>query len=279
MDFRLTHCYTSFAAFQAVRSSAIQRLGNRATIVHREKKTLLQQVATRLVEKITYSLRRSIGRIKGAYSPARIPLVWPESPDRVELIQEFVRRLSVRSYLEIGCRDDRCFSQINVARRVGVDPVSGGTLRMTSDAFFADNRETFDLIFIDGLHHYEQVVRDIRNSLAVLNPGGVILVHDCLPLDAPAQYRAQCQMFWNGDVWKAFLEVRTWSEVDSALALIDQGIGIILPRLNTAPLQLHVDSFLSLTFDYLAADYQRLTRALSYEAAFGFVLSTRPAVG
>lgn len=30
----------------------------------------------------------------------------------------------------------------------------GGTHRMTSDAFFATNEEQFDLVFIDGLHHY-----------------------------------------------------------------------------------------------------------------------------
>ena len=35
---------------------------------------------------------------------------------------------------------------------VGVDPLLGGTHRMTSDAFFAANADAFDLIFIDGLH-------------------------------------------------------------------------------------------------------------------------------
>ena len=52
---------------------------------------------------------------------------------------------------------------------------------MTSDEFFSQNKETFDLIFIDGLHIHEQVLKDIDNSLNVLNENGVILLHDCLP--------------------------------------------------------------------------------------------------
>ena len=34
------------------------------------------------------------------------------------------------------------------------------------------------MIFIDGLHHYEQAHRDLRNSLNNLKKGGIILIHD-----------------------------------------------------------------------------------------------------
>jgi len=39
----------------------------------------------------------------------------------------------------------------------------------------------YDVIFIDGLHYYKQVLKDIKNSLKILNKDGFILVHDCLP--------------------------------------------------------------------------------------------------
>jgi hypothetical protein len=32
---------------------------------------------------------------------------------------------------------------------VGVDPEQGGSARMTSDEFFAENTDKFDLVFID----------------------------------------------------------------------------------------------------------------------------------
>ena len=36
---------------------------------------------------------------------------------------------------------------------------------MTSDEFFKQNEDTYDVIFIDGLHTSDAVYRDINNSL------------------------------------------------------------------------------------------------------------------
>lgn len=47
-----------------------------------------------------------------------------------------------------------------------------------SDAFFKDNRMNFNVIFIDGDHSYRQSKKDLENSLEVLLPNGVILMHD-----------------------------------------------------------------------------------------------------
>lgn len=224
----------------------------------------------RIVAPALWFLRRRRNAFQGNYSDATIPLRWPSSPLRTDLIDEIVKRNGVQSYLEIGCRDDECFAQVDVPFRVGVDPVSGGTVRATSDEFFAANRDRFDLVFIDGLHLYEQVVADIRNSLAVLNPGGVILLHDCLPTDCVMQYREQASIFWNGDVWKAIVEARTWQDIDTATCLIDQGVGIIRPRPNGAPLEAPPGPFVDLKYDFLAADYARLLRTVDYESGIAF---------
>ncbi len=217
-----------------------------------------------------YSLRRLRYSLAGAFSPARIDLTWPTSPLRIDLLNEIVERNGVQSYLEIGCRDDECFSRIRAPHKVGVDPVSGGTVRATSDEFFARNQERFDLIFIDGLHLHEQVVRDIRNSVAALNPNGVILLHDCLPLDCVAQYRQQSSRIWNGDVWKAIVEARTWPDVDTVTCLIDQGVSIIRARPNGDRLDLPAASVADLPYATLAADYQRLLRTVDYDGGVRF---------
>src|SRR5271168_4845465 len=76
-------------------------------------------------------------------------------------------------YLEIGCADNVLFDAVMAADKVGVDPRRGGTHRMTSDAFFAAYAgPPFDVVFIDGLHLYPQVRRDLVNALAHLSPGG-----------------------------------------------------------------------------------------------------------
>ena len=43
---------------------------------------------------------------------------------------------------------------------------------MTSDDFFLSNKDKFDVIFIDGLHIYEQVRKDVVNSINAINDGG-----------------------------------------------------------------------------------------------------------
>ena len=48
---------------------------------------------------------------------------------------------------------------------------------------FKKIKNKFDIIFLDGLHTYEQTINDIKNSiLTYLNQTmELLLVHDCLP--------------------------------------------------------------------------------------------------
>jgi predicted O-methyltransferase YrrM len=36
----------------------------------------------------------------------------------------------------------------------------------------------FDIIFIDGCHHYDYVLSDTENALSILNPNGLVIWHD-----------------------------------------------------------------------------------------------------
>lgn len=64
--------------------------------------------------------------------------------------------------------------------------------------------DTFDLIFIDGLHTAEQVKKDFENSLKVLAPNGFIVLHDCNPEKEEHTIvpRPKPTGHWNGDVYK-----------------------------------------------------------------------------
>ena len=106
---------------------------------------------------------------------------WKKFPSRTAIIQEIINKKNYKSYLEVGCDNDENFSKIQIESKIGIDPLKGGTLRMTSDEFFINNHQSFDIIFLDGLHTYEQTIKDIDNGLRFLNTNGVILIHDCLP--------------------------------------------------------------------------------------------------
>ena len=142
----------------------------------------------------------------------KLDINFPSNLYRWDLIQHIIHKYSFENYLEIGCDKDQSFSKIKVKNKVGVDPISGGTIRDTSYNFFKKNNDKFDLIFIDGLHHYSQVIKDIYNSLKVLNKNGFILVHDCLPRSIAHQAVPRYRGSWNGDVWKSIVEIRTKSK-------------------------------------------------------------------
>ena len=157
------------------------------------------------------------------------------------------------------------FLRFNVKKKTGVDPVSGGSLRMTSDNFFLKNNEKFDCIFIDGLHEYHQVKKDIINSLNVLNDNGIILLHDCLPDNVFTQAIPRCKKNWNGDVWKAIVEFRTNPDTDVYTCYADQGIGVIFKKKNKNLLKINTNNFHKLKFEEYFNNYKSLMNLIDFE--------------
>ena len=166
----------------------------------------------------------------------KIKYNFPLNFHRWDLIDYLIKKNNYTDYLEIGCDQNQLFSKIKIKNKVGVDPFSGGNVRKTSDQFFLENNEKFDIIFIDGLHEYKQVKKDILNSTDCLNKGGIILVHDCMPdslgKQAVPRYKMQC----NGDVWKAIVDLRQNNDLEIYTCEIDQGIGVITNKMNSQPL-------------------------------------------
>ncbi len=159
---------------------------------------------------------------------------------RYDVINYFVRKGNAKTYLEIGTSTGRCLDRVRCRQKTGVDPNPRETKpgwniqKLTSDRFFSQNRSTFDVIFIDGLHLAEQVFRDIVNGMAALSPRGTLLLHDCNPLSEVAASRDVSLADgheWNGDTWKAVAYVRRHHpDIFCRVLDVDQGIGIILPR-------------------------------------------------
>lgn len=113
--------------------------------------------------------------LHGSWYTPSLPHAAKEDYDgnRYYVVKHFADNFHYSDYLEIGTFQNHLFDKAKVwfSNAVGVDPVQGGTLRMTSDEFFANNTEYFDIIFVDGLHEANQVFKDIHNALNWLNPG------------------------------------------------------------------------------------------------------------
>ena len=79
----------------------------------------------------------------------------------------------------------------------------------TSDSFFAAyearpqfSKRKIDMAFIDGLHLFEQALRDFINIEKRAAANGLIALHDCIPFDDVAAGRDYHAPYWVGDVWK-----------------------------------------------------------------------------
>lgn len=182
---------------------------------------------------------------------------------RWDLIEYLNTTYKFNSYLEIGCDDDQLFSKISIQEKIGVDPVSGGNYRAKSEDFFDKNLKKFDLVFIDGLHEYHQVKKDILNSIKFLNKEGFILVHDCLPRSISAQAVPRFRNIWNGDVWKAIVELRTYPNLEIFTCLADEGISIIQVKKNSQILKIE-KNIADLKFKDYYYNYRDYMRVINF---------------
>ena len=196
----------------------------------------------------------------------KLEIEFPKNIFRWDLIQYIINKHNFKDYLEIGCDKDQSFPKIQIKNKVGVDPISGGTIRSTSNEFFQNNNDSFDLIFIDGLHHYKQVLSDIENSLKVLNDNGFILVHDCLPKSLAQQAVPRYRGYWNGDVWKSIVKLRTKNDLDITTCQIDFGISVIRKKPNNFLLELNnISDFEKLKFKDYYYNHRVYMNIKSYE--------------
>ena len=155
---------------------------------------------------------------------------------KTDIINSLIIENSYQSYLEIGLDRANNFRAIDIAHKESVDPAEGQykhakpSHRMTSDDFFAqvDSNQEWDIIFIDGLHHADQVYRDIENALMHLKSGGCVVCHDLSPTSYEMQLVPRQTSTWTGDCWKAWVQVRSERNDLNMIAYdTDHGVGVI----------------------------------------------------
>lgn len=168
----------------------------------------------------------------------------PGEPARPKLVRRpaAVRRLlslyDQPRYLEVGVCTGSTFDKVHAPVKVAVDPefrfdheaaerATPGTVyhQVTSDEYFGSivgEDETFDVIFLDGLHTFEQTLRDLTNSLHHLQPRGVILIDDVSPPTYLASLPDRENFFevrrrlgltdqaWMGDVYRLVYFIETF---------------------------------------------------------------------
>lgn len=149
--------------------------------------------------------------------------------NHTDLINFIASKIKALSYLEIGTNNCRNFEAINIKNKIGVDPDKSSPCanHVTSDEFFKTNKLRFDIIFIDGLHHADQVKKDIINSWNCLNDNGIIVIHDCNPAEEKYTHVPRLTKQWTGDVYKVAASLIN----DKITVDIDYGC-MVVPKMN-----------------------------------------------
>lgn len=185
--------------------------------------------------------------------------------NKLEVIQRIINHINAKKYLEIGVHTGMTISKIKIESKIGVDPnfrltrqirlkkffglTKFDSFEETSDDFFNNHAKDIltngiDIAFIDGLHTYEQGLKDIENCLEYLNDNGFIICHDCNPINFVQGYPVKNSIQevldlakkgllgwtedWVGDIWKAIVHIRlTHPDLNVFTLDTDYGLGII----------------------------------------------------
>lgn len=184
-------------------------------------------------------------------------------------------------YLEIGVAYGATLA-LSSSRTVGVDPephllrdVVGDkpwlkVFRATSDDFFREHStervlEGFplDLVFIDGLHEFVQVVRDLEHVERWAHPDTVVVIHDVLPGDVYEASQAFHEGRWTEDVWRIvpFLQEHRPDLACRLVAVTESG-ALIVTRLDPGhPGMAHLAADVNRVFPGDGTAYDRLVEA------------------
>jgi len=179
-------------------------------------------------------------RLAEAYvAQGSFPLASPEEEairgaiDKHAALARIHATLAPRLYLEIGVQSAKSL-RLAACPAIGIDPMpiltaplpeTARLFRMGSDTFFETQAvqvltERPDLVFIDGMHLFEFVLRDFINVEAFAAPTTVVMIDDIYPNHHAQAARDRLTRAWTGDVWKLHHVLKTWRP-DLLLEAID----------------------------------------------------------
>ncbi|XPV76643.1 MAG: class I SAM-dependent methyltransferase [Desulfovibrio sp.] len=153
-----------------------------------------------------------------------------QSSIRINAIAAFTQ---AKTYLEVGVSEGDTFFNVDIKHKVAVDPYfqfdymqyqTDSTIlhQIPSDEYFIHHAEgqKFDIIFLDGLHTFEQTFRDFCNTQCVAHDKTIWLIDDTVPSDIYSAHTISSEAIalrsletknvsglWHGDVYKTIFAI------------------------------------------------------------------------
>lgn len=154
--------------------------------------------------------------------------------NRTDVINALIKKNGYKKYLEIGVEAGHNHKSIEVDFKHGVDPnvaTYDAQFHLKSDEFFdvIKSELKYDIIFIDGMHKEEQVLRDFDNALKHLTKRGTIILHDASPPSEEFADPTPRAINWCGTVYKAIYKLRRRPTLTVHTVDCDFGCAIVQP--------------------------------------------------
>ncbi len=166
-------------------------------------------------------------------------------PVYLQYLQTVHQWLHPKNYLEIGVETGSSLAYAKPGTKcIGIDPEPKISVEFTadthiyplpSDDFFKQHNlqeilgEPLEFVFIDGLHVFDQVLRDFINVERNSTKRTLVFFHDTYPICELTQRPNRNSIYWSGDPWKIVpclkecrpdLEVITIKTHPSGLSLV-----------------------------------------------------------
>jgi len=147
--------------------------------------------------------------------------------DKYQTLESLHARYKPNLYLEIGVQEGASLNA-SKCKAIGIDPnprieakQNQEIYATTSDDFFgAFKIDAPDLVFIDGLHLFEQALKDFINVEAISHKQTVVIMDDIFPAHPSQALRNRRTCKWAGDVWKVY-EILKEYRPDLAIEPVD----------------------------------------------------------
>ncbi len=225
---------------------------------------------------------------------------------RSHIVQYCIDASGGKTYVEIGVRAGETFCNVAAERKIGIDPMAAALAvkeeltkgesihyyQMTSDDFFRTHKDLFanekiDVAFVDGLHTYEQSLRDVCHCLDHMTEEGVVIIHDCNPQSEAAAIPVTCEedakkcaakmglpltSEWEGDVWKTIAYLRSMrNDLFVCVLDCDFGVGIVTKGRAENPVCYSAGDIDQLTYHDLSEDRMGILNLKQQEYIYQFL--------
>jgi tetratricopeptide (TPR) repeat protein len=189
-----------------------------------------------------------------------------------DVISRFHAHLKPKRYVEIGIETGRTLAKARPPTiAIGIDPnpiirvefeAETKIYPVTSNNFFDKydlatemGRPVVDFVFLDGLHLFEQTLKDFMNIEKFSTADTVVVIHDCLPLNQFTAARERQSKFWSGDPWKIIPCLKKYRPDLKLFVISTPPTGLaVVTGLNASSAILH-DNWNAILDEYVGLEY------------------------